>query len=90
MINSNRHNEFLLILSNRWNNAGPACVLWRLSYDVVMAYDQDDIVSQWRYDVVSLAKYGGFVDLFAIPPPANPSTELYGSVITGDADKIRC
>jgi hypothetical protein len=67
------HNH--LICSNRWNNAGPACILWRLSYDSVtgagdIGTSSRNIVSHWTYDQVLLASYGGSVDLWPVPPPS--------------------
>jgi hypothetical protein len=69
----------IIYLSYRWNNAGPACLLWRLSFDSVTAASADgtgstrfspQIVSDWAYDQQSLASYGGFVDLWPVPPPS--------------------
>lgn len=69
----------IIYLSYRWNNAGPSCLLWRLSFNSVTAASADgtgstrfspQIVSDWAYDEQSLASYGGFVDLWPVPPPS--------------------
>jgi hypothetical protein len=77
----------------RWNNSGPACVLWRLSYDAVTKTassgiklpnwkdepyaSTSQIVANWEYDQRSLATYGGFVDLWPVPLHADPSVADY-------------
>ena len=64
----------------RWNDSGPACVLWRLSYDAVTEPDAStrQIVASWEYDQRSLAAYGGFVDLWPVPvPDYYPSAAAY-------------